>query len=65
MRVTTKITVVQLKLNPSEHNLSAREKTHWNIGILARGNSRVLPTYQPPFYTFKCIHETDNDLADR
>ena len=26
MRVTTKITVAQLKLNPSEHNLPAREK---------------------------------------
>ena len=66
-----KITFSQLKLNPPEHSLPAREKTHWKkSSILAQGKSCVLPTILSSFLhaeliTFQWIHVTDNDLADR
>ena len=34
----------QLKLNPPEHNLPTREKTHWEMQHFGQGKSCVLPT---------------------
>ena len=68
MHVTT---FSQLKLNPPEHNLPVREKTHWKkSSILEQGKSCVLPIILTSFLhakliTFQWIQVTDNDLADR
>ena len=68
MHVTT---FSQLKLNPPEHNLPVREKTHWKkSSILEQGKSCVSPIILTSFLhakliTFQWILVTDNDLADR
>ena len=68
MHVTT---FSQLKLNPPEHNLPVREKTHWKkSSILEQGKSCVSPIILTSFLhakliTFQWIQVTDNNLADR
>ena len=68
MHVTT---FSQLKLNPPEHNLPVREKTHWKkSSILEQGKSCVSPIILTSFLhakliKFQWIQVTDNDLADR
>ena len=54
--ISAKITFSQLKLNPPEHNLPTREKTHWKkSSILVQGKSCVLPVMLTSFLRAKLI----------
>ena len=55
--------------NTQEHNLPAREETHWKKQYFGT-RQKLCVAYRPPFLharviTFQCIQVTDNDRADR
>ena len=69
MKKAARITFAHLKLKPPEHNLPAREETHWKKAVFWH-EAKVVCCLPIPFLharviTFQCIQVTGNDLADR